>query len=124
MIYRLLADATVLLHLGFVLFVVAGGLLVLRRRWLTWLHLPAVLWAIYIEWNGGVCPLTPLENYLRDLSGQDGYSGGFVEHYLIPLLYPDQLTRLLQYLFGTVVLAVNIVLYWTILKQDSHNKKR
>lgn len=111
-----LADLVVLLHLAFILFVMLGGLLVLRRRRLMWLHLPVVAWGAAIEFVGWVCPLTPLENRLRAAAGEAGYSGGFVEHYLIPLIYPEGLTRELQWLLGALVLLVNAAVYWRVLR--------
>lgn len=114
MLYRLLADLVVLVHFGFVLFVVLGGLLALRWPRAAWLHLPAALWGAGIEFAAGICPLTPLENRLRRLGGEAGYTGGFVEHYVLPVLYPDGLTREVQLVLGTFVLALNLVVY-TIL---------
>ncbi len=111
MLYRILADIIVIIHLLFVLVVVFGGLLVLWRRWLAWLHLPAVFWGVGIELYGGICPLTPLEMKLRQAAGQQGYRGGFIEHYLIPLIYPEALTRNLQLLLGLGALALNLVIY-------------
>jgi hypothetical protein len=108
---RLLADALVAAHLAFVVFVVAGGLLVLRRRGWAALHLPAVAWGAYAEISGTLCPLTPLENSLRLKAGDAGYAGGFVEHYIIPLLYPEALTPRLQVALGLTVIAVNVVVY-------------
>jgi len=114
-----LADLVVLLHLAFILFVMLGGLLVLRRRRLMWLHLPVVAWGAAIEFVGWVCPLTPLENHLRAAAGEAGYSGGFVEHYLIPLIYPEGLTRELQWLLGALVLLVNALVYWRVLRRQA-----
>jgi hypothetical protein len=111
MSYRLLADAVLLLHLGFILFVVFGALLLHRFPRLVWLHLPAVAWGAYAELSGTICPLTPLENRLRQLGGQAGYPGGFIEHYLWPLIYPAQLTRELQLGLGLGVLLINLVAY-------------
>jgi hypothetical protein len=111
MLYRLLADLVVLLHSGFVLFVVLGGLLALRWPRAAWAHLPAALWGAGIEFAAGICPLTPLENHLRRLGGEAGYTGGFVEHYVLPILYPDGLTRGVQLALGTFVLVLNIVVY-------------
>ena len=111
MLYRLLADAVLLFHLLFVAFAVAGGLLALRWRWMPWLHLPAVAWAALVEFNGWICPLTPLENQLRAAGGAAGYSGGFIEHYLLPLLYPAALTPQLQWWLGGGLLAFNAVVY-------------
>jgi len=107
----LLADVLVLLHLLFVAFVMAGGFLLLRWPRLAWLHLPAAAWGAAIEFTGGICPLTPLENRLRALGGESAYSGGFVEHYLLPILYPEHLTLLVQQGLGGVVVVVNLVAY-------------
>ena len=112
MIYRLLADVVVIFHLGFVGFVVLGGFLL--RRWprLVYAHVPVAFWGALIEFGGWVCPLTPLENHFRRLGGQAGYNGGFVEHYLIPILYPHELTRNTQYVLGLLVLLINAVAYF------------
>jgi len=111
MIYRLAADAVVLVHIAFVLFVVAGGFLGLRWPWVVWLHLPAALWGGAIELGGWICPLTPLENRLRTLAGDSGYAGGFIEHYLIRVLYPENLTRGHQIWLGSSVLLLNLAIY-------------
>ncbi len=111
----ILADLVVVVHLGFVLFVVLGGLAVLRWRRLVWFHLPAALWGAAIEFTGWVCPLTPLENALRHRAGQAGYEGGFVEHYLLPVLYPADLTRGVQIALGIAVLAINGAVYGWLL---------
>jgi hypothetical protein len=111
MLPRLLADAVLVLHLAFVAFAVAGGLLAWRWRWMPWLHLPALAWAATVEFTGWICPLTPLENSLRAAGGQAGYSGGFIEHYLLPLLYPAALTPGLQVLLGAALLAFNAAVY-------------
>jgi hypothetical protein len=109
--YGLLADLLVVVHLAFVLFVVAGALLVVRWRALIWVHVPCVLWGALIEFGGWVCPLTPLENHWRVLGGQAGYAGGFVEHYLLPVLYPPSLTRGVQVVLGVIVLTINVAAY-------------
>jgi Protein of Unknown function (DUF2784) len=114
-IYRALADCIVTLHLGFVLFVVCGGLLVMRWPRLAWIHVPAAVWGVLIEYAGWICPLTPLENWLRARSGEAGYTGGFVEHYMLPTLYPRGLTRGAQFVLGTLVLAINVVAYGALL---------
>lgn len=106
-----LADLLVLVHLTFVVFVVAGGFLLTRWPRLIWLHLPAAVWGAYIEFSGGICPLTPIENRLRVRGGGDAYSGDFVEHYLLPLLYPAQLTPRFQIWLGLGVVAVNVLAY-------------
>lgn len=123
MVYPILADLVVVIHLLFVLFVMLGGLLVLRWRVCAWIHLPAVVWAALIEFSGWICPLTPLENHLRIKGGSSGYATGFVEHYIIPLLYPAQLTRELQVFLGLLVLIVNLVIYlwvWRAYKKKSN----
>ncbi len=117
MLFGILADIVVWFHLAFVLFAVLGALLVLLRRWMIWLHLPAVLWAVWIELSGGTCPLTPLEIWLRIRAGQGGYRGDFVEHYLMPLLYPVDLTRNIQILLGFLVIFINIALYGYMVYQ-------
>jgi Protein of Unknown function (DUF2784) len=111
MLYSALANAVLVLHAAFVVFALFGGLLSLRWRRLPWLHLPSVLWVILIELNGWICPLTPLENRLREAAGTQGYSGGFIEHYLLPLVYPPGLTPGLQALFAAIVSGVNIAVY-------------
>jgi Protein of Unknown function (DUF2784) len=109
--YRLLADTVLLAHAAFVAFVVLGGLLALRWPRLAWLHLPAAAWGAGIEFAGGICPLTPLENHWRRLAGEQGYADGFVEHYLLALIYPDGLTREVQLALGILVIAINAAVY-------------
>ena len=111
MIFRLLADATVVLHLAFVLFVVAGSLLVMRWPRVAWVHLPAAAWGVWVEFAGWICPLTPMENWLRRQGGQAGYTATFVDQYLIPILYPAALTRDIQWALGSFVVAVNVCMY-------------
>jgi hypothetical protein len=106
-----LADALVALHLVFIAFVVAGGLLALRRPAWALLHVPAALWGAWTEFTGTVCPLTPWENALRRRAGDAGYSGGFVEHYLIPVIYPEALSPRIQVALGIVVVVVNAAVY-------------
>jgi hypothetical protein len=116
--HRLSADLIVLVHLAFVLFAVLGGLLVLRWRWLAWVHVPAALWAAAIEFAGWICPLTPLENWLRRRAGAGVYEGGFIEHYLLPILYPAALTRRLQIILGLLVIGLNVAVYaWVFLRK-------
>jgi hypothetical protein len=116
--YRLLADMVLVLHLCFVLFVLLGGLLVLRWRRLLWLHLPAAAWGVIIEFAGWPCPLTPLEQELRRMGGEAGYTGGFVDHYVVTLLYPGGLTRTAQSVLGLAVLAINLVIYWRVFSRS------
>ncbi len=122
MSYEFLADIVVLLHLGFVLFVVAGGLLVWRRRWVAWIHLPAVLWGISVEWAGLICPLTPLELLLRQWGGGRGGSAEFVGHYLLPFLYPQGLTRTAQIILGGCVLAINALVYACLVQKHRRDR--
>ena len=116
--YRLAADAVVLAHGAFILFAVLGGLLALRWRWLALLHLPAAAWAVFIEATGRICPLTPLEVSLRIAAGDAGYDGGFIEHYLIPIIYPAGLTRGVQLALAALVLAVNLAVYAAVLRRS------
>ncbi len=124
MLYRLLADLVVLVHCGFVLFVVLGGLLALRWPRAAWVHLPAALWGAGIEFAAGICPLTPLENHFRRLGGEGGYSGGFVEHYVLPVLYPGGLTRGVQLALGMFVLLLNVVVYAIVWRRRSAASRR
>jgi hypothetical protein len=116
MIFHWLASGVVVFHAAFVVFVVIGGFLALRWRWLVWLHVPAVIWAVLLEYNGWICPLTPLENTLRARAGMAGYSGGFIEHYILRELYPARLTSNLRWGLGTFALVVNIVAYSLIIR--------
>lgn len=115
--YGVLADIVLVLHLGFVLFVVLGGLLVLRWPGLAWLHVPAAAWGTLIEFSGGICPLTPLENRFRRLGGETGYSGEFIDHYVRALLYPNGLSRGTQLLLGAAVLVLNVTIYWVLIRR-------
>jgi Protein of Unknown function (DUF2784) len=121
---RLAADAVALLHLAFVLFVAVGGLLVLRWPRLAWLHLPAAAWGAWVECAGWICPLTPLENQLRQAVGESGYAGGFIDHYLWPLLYPTGLTREVQWALGAGVLALNGAVYGLLLVRRARSPGR
>jgi hypothetical protein len=115
--YRLLADGLLITHLLFILFVLLGGLLLFRdRRWAI-LHLPAILWGATIEFQGWICPLTPWENQLRTAAGQRGYAGGFIEHYLLAMIYPPGLTPSVQTLLGGLVIGINLVIYGLVIKR-------
>lgn len=116
MIHRVLADAVLLLHGLFILFVVAGGLLVWRWPRLAWLHLPAVAWGAWVAWTGSYCPLTPLENELRLMAGQADYSGGFIDHYLLGTIYPEGLTREMQIASGSFVAVLNLTVYALLVR--------
>jgi hypothetical protein len=109
--YRRAADLVLVFHFGFVVFVVLGGLLALRRPWVAWAHVPIALYGAAIEFAGFVCPLTPLENWLRLRGGQKGYEGGFIEHYITAALYPTGLTRGVQVALGASVLVLNAIVY-------------
>ena len=111
MTYRLAADAVLIFHLAFVLFVVFGGLLVIRRPELKWLHLPAALWGALIELGGWNCPLTRYENLLRGRAGEAGYGGGFIDHYVVRTIYPAGLTRGIEYTLAAAVVTINIAVY-------------
>ena len=115
MFYQWMADLLLSVHLAFVVFVVLGGLLVLRRPKLAWVHGPAAVWGILIEYAGLICPLTPLEVEFRRQAGQAGYEGGFIEHYVTAVLYPSGLTRGVQIGLGTFALLVNVVIYWQVV---------
>jgi len=114
MITRFLADVIVLVHLAFILFVAAGGLLVLRWPKLAWVHVPAVVWGALIELAGWICPLTPLENRLRGATGEAAFAGGFIDRYIMPIVYPAGLTRGMQLTLGIAVVAVNLVVYGSL----------
>jgi Protein of Unknown function (DUF2784) len=123
MIYRALADITLLVHLGFVLFVALGGSALLRWPKVAWAHVPAALWGIYIEFTGRICPLTPLEVSLRERGGERGYTGGFIEHYVSAWIYPDGLTREIQIVLGTVLFTVNVALYWWVFRGSRRRRR-
>ena len=115
MIYSFLADLLVLFHLVFILYVIAGALLIFKWTKTFWLHLPSCFWGMTVEFTGWICPLPPWEIQLRRLAGEEGYTGSFIEHYLIPIIYPSGLTREVQMVLGGTVLIVNLRLYTLIL---------
>lgn len=119
MLHSLLADVVLGAHAAFVLFVALGGLLVLRRPRVAWAHVPCAVWGAWVELAGWVCPLTPLENELRRRAGEAGYAGGFLEHYVTPVLYPQGLTREVQVGLGVAVVVVNVVVYWVAWRRRS-----
>jgi Protein of Unknown function (DUF2784) len=112
-----LADTIVVLHLGFVAFVVLGGVLVLWRPRIAWLHVPAAVWGAWIEFSGWICPLTPFENWLRARGGRPTYASSFVDHYLLPVLYPPSLTRDVQWILGGFVVLVNVAVYALVFRR-------
>jgi hypothetical protein len=121
MLFRSLADVVLVTHLTFVLFVIFGGLLVLRWPNVAWVHLPVALYGVLIEYIGFICPLTPLEIWLRQHGGEQGYTGGFVAHYVTAMLYPTGLTRTLQIVLGSLVLVINGGVYLYVL---THRTRR
>ena len=122
MLYHYLADVIVIIHFVFIIFVIFGAFLLIRWRWIIWMHLPSAMWGVFIEFSGWICPLTPLENKLRKISVLDSYAISFVEHYIIPLIYPTDLTREVQILFGVVVVTVNMLIYWYVIFGFINNK--
>ncbi len=123
MLYRALADATVALHFAFIVFVVLGGALVWRNKAWAWLHVPAVAWVAWLEFTGAICPLTPLENALRARAGEGGYAGGFIDRYLIPIVYPAGLTADVQIVLGGLVVALNAVVYALAWRRHSQRAR-
>jgi len=121
--YRIAADAVVLLHVAFIVFVVLGGLLALRRPWVAILHLPAAVWAVLLESFGWICPLTPLEVELRVAGGEAGYEGGFVDRYIVPLVYPATLTQPVQWALAVFVLLVNVAIYGAVLSRGGRGRR-
>ena len=119
MVYDLLADLVLLLHAAFILFVVLGGLLVLRWPRVAWLHLPAAAWGALIALYGWYCPLTPLENHWRRLAGQQGYDTGFIQHYLLSFIYPEGLSRPLQIMMGLGVIVITVTVYSMLWRRRS-----
>ncbi len=117
MVYCVLADLVLVLHLAFILFSIVGGLLALRWSWAPLVQLPGVAWGVFIEVSGGICPLTPLENALRRAAGESGYAGGFIEHYFVALIYPDELSRPIQFLLAGFVLVANASVYWLVWRR-------
>ena len=115
--YSILANAVLVLHVLFVLFVVLGGVFVLRWRWIAWAHIPAALWGVAIEFGGWICPLTPLENRLRVMAGQPTYHGDFIARYLMPVLYPEGLTREIQVALGFAALLLNVIIYSIVVRR-------
>ena len=125
MIYKILADSVVIFHLLFIIFALLGGLLILWRSWFVFVHLPTVVWITLIEFAGWICPLTPLENHLRNLSDSSAYPGGFIDHYLLPIVYPAGLTPHIQVILGLLAILVNVVIYIFVCwrKRKTRNMK-
>jgi len=121
-LYLWLSNLIVVIHFVFILFVLFGGLLVLRWRKLLWLHLSAVVWGFLVELNGWFCPLTPWENHFRRLAGGESYAGDFIGEYLLPLIYPAELTREMQFFFAAVVVVLNVGIYYYIWRKKSQQR--
>lgn len=113
--YLLLSDLVIVIHFAFVIFVVAGGLLLYLRWWLVFLHLPAIIWGALVEFTHWICPLTYLEDWLRERAGLAAYRGDFVTHYLLPILYPVHLTAHIQIALGSLVIVINVIIYTALL---------
>ena len=111
MFYNIAANAIAIVHLAFIVFVIAGGFLVLRWPMLAWFHLPAAVWGALIEFANWYCPLTTWENQLLRRAGRAGYDTGFIEHYVFAVIYPTGLTRGMQIAIGVIVLIVNLAVY-------------
>lgn len=123
LIYRIAADGVVVLHLAFILFVFLGGLSLFWRPWMIWVHIPAAVWGGIVEFTGAGCPLTPLENHLRRAADLEGYSGGFIDHYIVPIVYPPGLTREIQVVLGVLILVINLAVYYKFLAGKSRARK-
>lgn len=124
MIFRLAADAVLLLHAAFIVFVVCGGLLAWRWPRLAWIHLPAAVWGAFVELSAAACPLTALENEFLSRAGLAGYGGGFIEHYLLGAIYPQGLSRATQWLLGAAVVAINAAIYGALLLRRRRQRAR
>jgi len=122
MFYRVLADITVIIHFLFILFVITGALLALRWKKIILLHIPAVIWGAVVEYTGWICPLTPWENRFRTLAGEAVYRGDFIGNYILPVIYPGDLTRDMQIVLGTTVIFINVLLYGTIIYRSVKRK--
>jgi hypothetical protein len=118
MIYRIAADLVLVTHFAFIVLVVAGGIVVFRYAWFAWIHIPAASWGAFVELTGRICPLTIFENFLRVRAGQEGYVNSFIEHYILPVIYPAGLTRHVQLVLAGLVVAVNIIIYAKILMRN------
>ncbi len=124
MVYRVIADIVLVVHFLFILFVIFGGLLAVKWRRGSWVHLPCLAWGTAIVTIGWVCPLTPLENRFRELAGQAGYEASFIEHYILSLVYPAGLTQTIQLILGVALLAFNCLVYaWVFLRHSRKAEK-
>lgn len=115
--YGFLATTLVLVHFAFILFVMFGGLLAVRWPKVVWIHLPLAAWGAFVEFSGMVCPLTPLENRFRRLAGEDGYTGDFIDQYIVSLIYPSGLTREMQIALGAGAILLNVMVYGWVVRR-------
>jgi hypothetical protein len=120
-VFSFLADLVLVTHLAFAVFVALGGLLALRWSFVRWIHLPAAVWGAAIEFGGWICPLTPLENWLRVRAGRTAYEGDFVARYVLPVLYPEGLARDAQLVLGLLVVVINAAVYWVVFRRASRS---
>ena len=120
MAFRLAADGVLLLHVAFILFVLLGAVVALRWRWMPYVHVPAAAWGFFVELTGRACPLTYMENYFRIKAGQTGYADSFIEHYILDIIYPTDITRNVQFVLAGVVVAVNVAIYGWLLHRWRH----
>ncbi|HOS96200.1 MAG TPA: DUF2784 domain-containing protein [Deltaproteobacteria bacterium] len=123
LVYQYLADGVVVVHLAFILFVLLGGLTIPAWPRMAWVHLPCVLWGAMVESAGWICPLTPLENFLRSRAGQGSYGGDFVLHLIEPVIYPPWLTREIQLFLGSLVVLVNLCVYGLVILRIWHRSR-
>ena len=123
MYYRILADLVVVIHFLFILFVLFGGILAFHKKWIPWVHLPVVAWGVLIEIYGWICPLTPLENRFRYAGGRQGYEGGFIEHYLLPAIYPEGLNRPIQIVLAVIVITINAAVYSVLIARGVKRRR-
>ena len=121
--YRISADSVVVIHLVFILFVILGGLTLFRWSWMIWIHVPTAVWGALVELMGAPCPLTPLENHLRQAGNAEVYGGGFIDHYIMPIVYPPGLTRETQVILGVLILAINLAVYFRYLTRKVQAKE-
>jgi hypothetical protein len=121
--YKLLADLTAITHLAFVIFIILGGLFAFKWKRMAWVHIPAAVWGAMIEFYGWICPLTYMENYFREEAGIDTMSHGFVAHYIMPVLYPAELTKDLQIKLGIFVIVINLIIYSLVAYRHRRIKK-
>jgi hypothetical protein len=124
MLYRISAEVVLSVHFAFIAFVLCGALLAVRWRWIAALHLPAAAWGFFVEITGRICPLTYAENYLRNRAGESGYSQGFIEHYLLPVIYPAGLTQQIQFVLAGVVVLINVLAYGWLLRRGASRRRK